>query len=212
MPGSLHLIRPRTRHDYATTAEPGRWGFHWAWFTPQAGWLPWLDWGAGAGGVSALSPGPEAFSCIAGAMAEAVRHACSGAPCSGALAANSIERALILARSADAGAGLDVRVRRALAILHQEPDGDLSLARLAVRCQTSVSRLTAAFRSAMGVSVHAYREHLRLARAERLLRHSRLSISAIAEACGYPDPFHFSRRFRRHAGMSPRVWRSQAQA
>ncbi len=205
-PGTLVLIRPQTRHDYATAGEPGSWAFHWAWFPGRAGWPAWLDWGAA---VALRRPPDAAFARIAAALDTALGHARSATTCAEALAANAVELALILAHEADGGATLDPRVRRALAELHRDPAADLPLPRLAARCGTSVSRLTAAFRAATGTSPRAYRERLRLEQAERLLRHSSLSVAAVAEACGYPDAFHFSRRFRRATGRSPRTWRTQ---
>jgi len=206
-PGTLVLIRPRTPHDYATAAEPGGWTFRWAWFDGRAGWLAWLDWGAA---VALRHPPDAAFARIVAALDQTLAQVRSATACAEALATNALELALILAHEADGGAALDPRVRRALAELHRDPAADLPLARLAARCHTSVSRLTAAFRAATGTSPRAYRERLRLEQAERLLRHSSLPVAAVAEACGYPDAFHFSRRFRRHHGRPPRVWRRTA--
>lgn len=36
------------------------------------------------------------------------------------------------------------------------------------------------------------------------------SIAATARACGFADPSHFARRFRRAYGMSPREWKEAA--
>jgi transcriptional regulator GlxA family with amidase domain len=51
-------------------------------------------------------------------------------------------------------------------------------------------------------------ERLRLARAEPLLWLSNLSLRAIALQCGFPDAYHFSRRFRAVYGMPPSAFRT----
>ena len=50
-------------------------------------------------------------------------------------------------------------------------------------------------------------EHARLEAAKDLLRHSDTKIIDVAFALGYDDPSHFSRAFRRLAGISPRAYR-----
>ena len=52
-----------------------------------------------------------------------------------------------------------------------------------------------------------YREHQRLSRACQLLSVTAHAVQSIAAAVGYANPFHFSTRFRRFAGMSPRAYR-----
>lgn len=50
---------------------------------------------------------------------------------------------------------------------------------------------------------------IRLQAATRLLRESGLSIRAVSQACGFANPFHFSRRFRQEFGCDPRTWRQR---
>lgn len=63
------------------------------------------------------------------------------------------------------------------------------------------------FRRSMGVTVHAYVTQKRLARAEQLLRSSRLSLSEVASASGFYDQSQMTAVFRRYAHMTPRVYR-----
>jgi len=42
-----------------------------------------------------------------------------------------------------------------------------------------------------------------MARAEKLLAEDELTVKEAAEACGYDDPFYFSRVFRRYFGTTP---------
>jgi AraC family transcriptional regulator len=42
------------------------------------------------------------------------------------------------------------------------------------------------------------------------LRDTGLGIQEIAYGCGFPTPQHFSRRFRKHSGVSPTAYRMAA--
>jgi AraC family transcriptional regulator len=46
-------------------------------------------------------------------------------------------------------------------------------------------------------------ELLRLARAATLLVRSNLSVAAVAHACGFANPYHFSRRFTAATASRP---------
>ncbi len=61
-----------------------------------------------------------------------------------------------------------------------------------------------------GVSPKRYLSELRLSRAELMLKSTRLSISEIAELCGFPDVLSFSRFFSKNKSTSPTKFRNDA--
>ena len=65
----------------------------------------------------------------------------------------------------------------------------------------------AAFRRTTGELPHRFFEHRRIEAAQQLLSETELSIADIAAACGYEDPFHFSRVCKRVSGKPPSAWR-----
>lgn len=81
----------------------------------------------------------------------------------------------------------------------------------AVAAHVGVSRsyLHRAFHAVFGCAPGAYLTDYRLDRAIQLLRHSTLSVSAVAASAGFSDPFYFSRLFRRRMGMSPSDYRQE---
>jgi Transcriptional regulator containing an amidase domain and an AraC-type DNA-binding HTH domain len=86
----------------------------------------------------------------------------------------------------------------------------LSRTELARAGAMSPGHLSRIFREHCGVGVVAAFELLRLMRAEMLLRRSDLSVRAIAQVCGFADPYHFSHRFKTTYGVSPRNFRDGA--
>lgn len=76
----------------------------------------------------------------------------------------------------------------------------------------SPSRFHASFLEATGLSPMAYVTQLRLRKAQERLLGSGDAVHVIAQAVGFRDPFHFSRTFSRHLGISPSVYRQRARA
>jgi AraC family L-rhamnose operon transcriptional activator RhaR len=54
-----------------------------------------------------------------------------------------------------------------------------------------------------------YLERLRARRAATLLSATDSTVAAVGAAVGWPDPAHFSRRFRVVFGASPRAYRQR---
>ncbi|MBK9640788.1 MAG: helix-turn-helix transcriptional regulator [Saprospiraceae bacterium] len=48
---------------------------------------------------------------------------------------------------------------------------------------------------------------VRLNKAKGLLANPSLSITSIAQECGYEDPTYFARVFKQDTGMTPQEWR-----
>jgi len=84
------------------------------------------------------------------------------------------------------------------------PDSAATLGELARLAGMSERHLTRTFRRATGLTVHAYRERLRLERARDLMRNPTLTLDAIAAACGYADTRQLRRVWRAHHGRPPR--------
>jgi AraC-like DNA-binding protein len=109
----------------------------------------------------------------------------------------------------DAAAGLldargaDPVVMGILRFLEHELAARHNLGDLARRAGYTPQHLNRLFLRALGMTPLACLAGMRLERAATLLREGRLSVQAVAEAVGWPDPAYFSRVFRGHYGRSP---------
>jgi AraC-like DNA-binding protein len=106
----------------------------------------------------------------------------------------------------------DEVVARTLALLQerlaQPPPNRL----LAEACGLNEDAFIRHFRRVTGSTPQAQGLCLRLDHGARLLDETRLSIDAIAEACGFSDRYHFTRAFTRRRKMAPATWRRRLQA
>jgi AraC-like DNA-binding protein/ligand-binding sensor protein len=96
---------------------------------------------------------------------------------------------------------------RMLAWLGRHFAEPLTLNQAATVLRASTSAIAKALRRETGQSFVTHLHRLRLLEAKDLLATSSLSIYQIAERCGYYDPSHFHRRFRREFAMGPRDFR-----
>lgn len=80
-------------------------------------------------------------------------------------------------------------------------DQSIGLKELAERLTVSESYLRARFRKETGMSLGQHLRRLRLQKAIGFLLQSELSISEIAERCGFDSIFSFSRSFRQFSGI-----------
>jgi AraC-like DNA-binding protein len=83
----------------------------------------------------------------------------------------------------------------------------IRLAELANEVKLSVSHYSRLFLNKTGLSPIDYFNQIRMQRACQLLNMSDLTIGEVARETGYPDPFHFSRIFKKIMGVSPRAHR-----
>ncbi len=80
------------------------------------------------------------------------------------------------------------------------------MARLAALSPSQLHRI---FKRRFGTSPINWLRRERINRARRLLADRALSIAEVGRRCGYADPYHFSRDFRRLCGLSPSPFRAQ---
>ena len=78
---------------------------------------------------------------------------------------------------------------------------------LAVLARLSQSQLFRRFREMVGTTPMDWLRHERINQAKRLLVSPDAKVAAVAAVCGYPDPYHFSRDFRRLTGYTPTKFR-----
>lgn len=95
-------------------------------------------------------------------------------------------------------------VETAKVVLVSHPEKSWSLASLATALGCSPFHLTRMFRTYIGVPLHRYQMHTRLARAFDLLFETDLDLTSIALEAGFNSHSHFTSLFRRWIGFTPR--------
>jgi AraC-like DNA-binding protein len=87
--------------------------------------------------------------------------------------------------------------------------GDIPLDELVRVTKKSKGHVIRVFRQELGLTPHEALALLRLHRASTLLARTNMTVSDVAEQCGFDNPFHFSRRFHQLCGYPPRVFRKR---
>lgn len=103
------------------------------------------------------------------------------------------------------------KLEQVLSLIDERLSDGLSLRELATRVRMSQFHFARKFRLSTGQSPHAYLTQQRMERAKRLLRQSDLPLAQVARRVGYQTQAHFTGVFRRHVGLTPRVFRLQPQ-
>jgi len=101
-------------------------------------------------------------------------------------------------------------VRQAQRILEARTEELVDIEELAASLSVGYGHFRHAFKQQTGMSPYQYHLQLRLNRAKEMLRGTDLSITEIAAALKFEDPYHFSKIFKKHAGVSPSQWRRNA--
>ena len=118
-----------------------------------------------------------------------------------------------LARSADAPAWFralgDQRLSRALQAIHESPDQQWTVDKLAKVAVMSRASLARNFQHTLGLTPMQYLVEWRMTLARDLLLTDGLSLTQVAERIGYSSPYAFATAFRRHHGEAPGRWRRQ---
>ncbi len=83
----------------------------------------------------------------------------------------------------------------------------LRLSQIARESAMSLSSFERTFKKEMGTTYSKFLNRFRISKAARMLQESNLSINEVAFACGFTNPYHFSRMFRRIMQVSPRNYR-----
>jgi AraC family transcriptional regulator, arabinose operon regulatory protein len=208
-PTRVVLLRPGVVHDYGPAPGVQLWSVAWVHFRARDHWLDLLEWSEMAPGVMAIDIDQacdrrrllDLLDEITATQARPERNRRR-------LAANLFEQLLIRLDEVNPRSGI-VRDPRIAVVVERLTRGDGDRNQLAHAVGLSPSRLSHLFQREMGMSLPAFREHIRLERAALLLDSTEERIADIATSCGYGDPFYFCNRFRRAKGMSPSAWRKR---
>jgi len=208
--GEAILIAPGTPHDYGSAPGAKRWAVQWIVFRAPARWLEWLQWPSETGtpGISCLRfTDPVVRDAFRERLVAAIAIASSGHAQREELAMNALEGALLWCAAARSGAAIDARLLKAQRYLNERLDRAVPLDEVATAAGLSRPQVARLFRRHVGTSVARWHEEQRLDRARQLLRATDLPVAAIAERVGYANAFHFTARFTRRTGRSPRAYR-----
>ena len=97
---------------------------------------------------------------------------------------------------------------RAKSLLSHDLKGDINLERVAQELGTSYEAFRKRFQTHAGMAPMRYRNERKIESAKQMIRYSaQVSNHEIAEALGFSDEFHFSKRFRQIAGTTPNEFR-----
>ncbi len=104
---------------------------------------------------------------------------------------------------------MDRTLQAALALIHGMSNDRIPIRKLAADLHVSPQYLSRLFTARMGMSPLRYINGLRMERAKALMRNTRMDIQEIAWACGFDNPFYFSRLFRSVVGETPSGYRKR---
>ena len=108
--------------------------------------------------------------------------------------------------------GQDFRVRKAIGLMRAHVGKRISFDAIAHRVGLSRAHFFALFKEQMNVTPNVYWNTLRIEEALRELQCPETSLISVADNLGFTAQANFSRFFRGHVGVPPRVYRSAALA
>jgi AraC family transcriptional regulator len=102
----------------------------------------------------------------------------------------------------------DARVRRVISYITDSYHLPLTLTEIAAIAELSPFHFLRIFKQATGQTPHQFLNSVRLDRARRYLERHDLSITEIAQLCGFATPSRLATTFRRETGLSPTSYRN----
>lgn len=101
------------------------------------------------------------------------------------------------------------RIREAMAYIQENLGQNISRAEVAEMLHLNEEYFSKMFHKYAGCTFKEYVMEERMRQAQRLLKHSRLSVSLIASKIGYDNFSYFSKAFKRATGLTPQEYRKE---
>lgn len=191
-PGNLYLIPPRTSFSSYNPEPFTKWYVHFILGRSDLLSVPGIY----------SHPVDDAESALLETLANA-----SGEPYNWESASLVIHSLGKLPSEAWTDQKLDHRVEKAMEFLHANLARKINADDAARAAGVSVRNLNHLFRSQVRMAPMSVLLNYRLDRACHLLRHTEQSIEQVAENCGFPNRYYFSRMLKQHRGISPAAYR-----
>jgi AraC family transcriptional regulator of arabinose operon len=115
------------------------------------------------------------------------------------------------AHDGDVGGGAQ-RMQRVMEAARANLPRAWTVAELATAANLSQAQFFRRFRQRTGTTPVDWLRHERINAAKRLLVVTDEQIGKVAAKCGYPDPFHFARDFKKLVGVTPSEFRRQGES
>ena len=97
----------------------------------------------------------------------------------------------------------EARLEDARSLIVQNPEQNWTLASMAALCGYSPSRFSALYKDHFGCPPKNDLLKTRLELAEKMLKYSALSVTAVSASCGFQTIYYFSKYFKKAVGISP---------
>jgi len=111
-------------------------------------------------------------------------------------------------REAARSQSVDWRVRKAIALIRDDPAGVDNVERLAAAAGMSRANFFRVFEASTGVTPRVFLNVVRLEHAVNAAVNSDVSFGELSERLGFTTQGHFTRFFRDHTGVAPSYFRS----
>jgi AraC family transcriptional regulator len=102
----------------------------------------------------------------------------------------------------------ELRTRRAVQFIRENHHLPLTLGDMAAAAELSPFHFLRVFKTATGQTPYRFLTRVRVERACRHLERGELSVTEIAQACGFATPSRFASAFRTQIGLSPSAYRA----
>jgi AraC family transcriptional regulator len=99
------------------------------------------------------------------------------------------------------------KLKQALEYMNAHLSENVSLASVSEEVEISQFHFCRLFKQSTGMTPHTYLIQQRVERAKQLLKRKEGTMLDIAIECGFANPSHFAKHFRKHTGISPKQFR-----